>query len=103
MPPFPFWFQGQAYIQAFFAHLIFAGDASNRWQLEAVTANDQPAFALYQRNEATGVYDIFCLEVLTVEAECITRLDHFMMQHATLDGEIESRWFRFFNLPRHRS
>jgi RNA polymerase sigma-70 factor, ECF subfamily len=62
MPPSPTWFRGPAAIGAFAAATVFAihaapqpgGAAVGRWRLLPTSANGQPAFGVYQRDDAVG-------------------------------------------------
>lgn len=98
MPPLPIWFQGHQSIQSFFAQLIFEGNSTNRWTLHSIAVNQQPAFALYRLNEVAKTYDLFCIEVLTVIDNQISRLDHFMTPPTQTNTNHEDHWLKFFNI-----
>jgi RNA polymerase sigma-70 factor (ECF subfamily) len=52
MPPLPTWYAGREAISAAAQEMIFAGDARGRWLMRPLRANRQPAYAIYQRDEA---------------------------------------------------
>ncbi len=91
MPPLPTWYLGRAAIGAAARARIFAGDARGRWRLQPVHANRQPAFAVYQRDEA-GIYRAFGISVLTLEqnqvADSITFLDPALFPRFNLPIEL---------------
>lgn len=83
MPPSPSWYQGRRTIGIFmeaniFGSNVFPGSAQGRWLMRPTRANAQPAFALYLRDEASGVYGAFGIQVLTVEAGRIADLTTFV-------------------------
>jgi RNA polymerase sigma-70 factor (ECF subfamily) len=57
--------------------MVFAGDARGRWLMRPVRANRQPAYAVYQRDEA-GVYHAFGISVLTVDRDQVTDIITFI-------------------------
>ncbi len=78
MPPSPSWYRGQADIRLCLATTIFAGEAKGRWRLRPARANAQPAFGLYQRDEASGAYRVFGLQVLHWEGEHLREVTTFL-------------------------
>lgn len=67
MPPLPLWYQGRAAIGEFVSRVILAGDAKGRWILQPVGANAQPSYAWYRKDEATGNYQAYAIQVLTIQ------------------------------------
>jgi RNA polymerase sigma-70 factor, ECF subfamily len=89
MPPFDGWYQGPANIVALSKkHCPAEGPGDMRFI--PITANDQPAAALYMLNRETGLHEEFQLHVLEVRAGGIS---HVVAFHAG-DGLFES-----FGLP----
>jgi RNA polymerase sigma-70 factor (ECF subfamily) len=74
MPPLRAWFAGRQVVVPFFAATAFA--APGQFRLAPVTANGQPAFAVYQR-EPGGTYHAHAVQVLTVTTAGITRIVAF--------------------------
>jgi len=74
MPPLLTWFAGRDPVLRFVAASLLPGPGLLR--LVPVTANGQPAFAVYQRDER-GIYQAHALEVLTVTAGAIARIVAF--------------------------
>ena len=95
MPPSPSWYRGRASVGASVAATIFKdegmfpGKAAGRWRLQSVGANGQPAFALYQRDEAGGPYRAFGIQVLTIEGGKLAEVANFL----------NPAFFPFFHLP----
>jgi RNA polymerase sigma-70 factor (ECF subfamily) len=91
MPPMPTWYAGREAIIIAAQEIIFAGDAHGRWLMRPVRANQQPACAVYQRDEA-GVYHAFGISVLTLEhnqvADIITFIDPALFPRFNLPLEI---------------
>ncbi len=67
MPPLPLWYQGRSAIKAFVSTVILSGEASGRWILHPVKANGQPAFAWYRRDDPSGRYQAYAIQVLTLQ------------------------------------
>jgi RNA polymerase sigma-70 factor, ECF subfamily len=88
MPPMPTWYAGREAIITAAHTLIFAGEARGRWLMQPVHANQQPACAVYQRDEA-GVYHAFGISVLTIEQDQVADIITF----------IDPALFPRFNLP----
>ncbi len=74
MPPALTWFAGRAAVLRFFA--AQALDVPGRFRLVPVTANGQPAFAIYQR-DSDGAYRADAVTVLTVTPSGIARIVTF--------------------------
>jgi RNA polymerase sigma-70 factor, ECF subfamily len=74
MPPLLTWFAGRRAVVGFVAENLLTGPGGLR--LVAVTANGQPAFAVYRR-EPGGAYRAHALLVLTVTATGIARIVAF--------------------------
>lgn len=89
MPPLPSWYQGRDAIRKFIQATSLAGEAAGRWKLVAIRANGLPGFAFYQREEVTGRYLPFALQVLSFDGELISDVTTF--------GNPEL--FPTFNLP----
>lgn len=94
MPPSASWYAGRAAIRTFIAATVFAdqgmfqGEAFGRWHLLPTHANHQPAYAIYQKNEA-GEYQAFGIHVIDVQADRIAEVVSF------IDPTLTER----FNLP----
>ena len=74
MPPLLTWFTGRPAVTGFVASYLLTGPGGFR--LVPVTANGQPAFAVYQR-EPGGAYHAHAVLVLTVTATGIARIVAF--------------------------
>jgi RNA polymerase sigma-70 factor (ECF subfamily) len=86
MPPVLTWFTGRQTVARFAESQLFTGPGQLR--LVPVTANGQPAFAVYQR-EPGGTYHAHALQVLTVTTSGIARIVAFT----------DPGLFAFFGLP----
>jgi RNA polymerase sigma-70 factor, ECF subfamily len=75
MPPQLTWFQGRQAVIRFTASKLLT--EPGRLRLVQVTANGQPAFAVYQR-EPDGAYHAHALQVLTVSPTGISRIVTFI-------------------------
>jgi RNA polymerase sigma-70 factor, ECF subfamily len=89
MPPSPTWYQGKAAIRKFVMDKILAGDARGRFRLLPTRANGQPAVAWYRRDETTGAYQAFGVQVLTYDGDLLSDITTFP----------NPGLFRFFGLP----
>ena len=87
MPPLRAWFAGRQVVVPFFAATAFA--APGQFRLVPVTANGQPAYAVYQR-ERDGAFRFYAVTVPTVTATGIARIVTFFNPDL----------FRLFGLPR---
>jgi len=67
MPPIPSWYRGRDTIGGVVAKTVFSGEANGRWRLLPTRANRQPAFGLYRRDDAQGVYSAYGIQVLTFD------------------------------------
>jgi RNA polymerase sigma-70 factor (ECF subfamily) len=88
MPPFDGWYQGPADIVAL-SKTHCPAEGAGDMRFIAITANDQPAAALYMLNRETGKHEEFQLHVLEVRPGGIA---HVVAFHA--DGLFEK-----FGLP----
>ncbi len=77
MPPIPTWFHGRAAIEAALQPAIFNANSRGRWRMQAMRANRQLGYAIYQRAEAGG-YDLFGLQILTIDGDQISDVITFM-------------------------
>lgn len=89
MPPFDGWYQGPEDIVAL-SKTHCPAEGAGDMRFIAITANDQPAAALYMLNRETGVHEEFQLHVLEVRQGAIS---HVVAFHAG-DG-----LFAKFGLP----
>jgi RNA polymerase sigma-70 factor (ECF subfamily) len=89
MPPIPSWYQGRDAIGGLVAKTVFRGEARGRWRLLRTRANRQPAFGLYRRDDAHGVYQAYGIQVLTLDGGQI--VDIITFRNAAL--------FPYFKLP----
>ena len=87
MPPLRDWFAGRQVVVPFFAATAFA--APGQFRLVPVTANGQPAYAVYQR-ERDGAFRFYAVTVPTATATGIARIVTFF----------NPGLFRLFGLPR---
>jgi RNA polymerase sigma-70 factor (ECF subfamily) len=88
MPPLPTWYAGREAISAATQMMIFAGEARGRWLMRPMRANRQPAYAVYQRDEAGG-HHAFGISVLTLEQDRVVDIITF----------VDPALFQRFNLP----
>ena len=89
MPPLPSWFSGHEAIRTFISTTILAGKASGRWRLLPVRANGSPGFGFYMRDEKTGTYGAYAIQVLGFEGELLSDVTTFGYPQL----------FPFFGLP----
>jgi RNA polymerase sigma-70 factor, ECF subfamily len=75
MPPRRQWYQGQEAIRWFFSNIW---KSYGGFRLMRTSANDQPAFGLYTRANASAGWDAHSLQVLTLRADRISALTMFM-------------------------
>jgi RNA polymerase sigma-70 factor (TIGR02960 family) len=83
MPPLPAWFDGVDDVAGFLTHRVF----ETPWRLVPITANDQPAFACYQRVD--GAYRLGAVNILSLRDGRISWIAAFV------DPEVVAR----FGLP----
>jgi RNA polymerase sigma-70 factor, ECF subfamily len=88
MPPFDGWYQGPEAIGTL-TRVQCPAEHAGDMRFIALTANGQPAAALYMRNPETGVHEAFQLHVLDVKPEGVSHVVAF------LDTEL----FDKFGLP----
>ncbi len=79
MPPSPSWYRGKEAIRTFIANVALAGDARGRYRFVQTRANGQPAFGWYQRDDASGEFRGFAIQVLTFGADLISDVATFMI------------------------
>ncbi|HSB03540.1 MAG TPA: RNA polymerase subunit sigma-70, partial [Anaerolineales bacterium] len=77
MPPLPSWYQGRTAIRKFLLATSLAGEAAGRWKLLLIRANGLPGFAFYVREENTGKYLPFALQVLSFAGELLSNVTTF--------------------------
>lgn len=87
MPPVPVWYRGRDNIVAALGGGVFAGAASGRWLLIPSSANLQPAYAVYQRDES-GAYQPFGIQVVSIRAGYVDSVTTFL----------DTRLFPFFDM-----
>jgi RNA polymerase sigma-70 factor, ECF subfamily len=75
MPPLPAWLRGKDNVLRFFARYILTEPGLHKMVLTA--ANGQPAAAAYRR-AADGRFEAHAIQVLTVTAGGISRIDAFL-------------------------
>jgi len=75
MPPFPTWYAGRDAVAGFVGSRLLT--APGDFELAAVTANGQAAFAVYRRAEQ-GLYHAHALQVLTLTTTGIARIVAFV-------------------------
>jgi RNA polymerase sigma-70 factor, ECF subfamily len=88
MPPFDGWYQGPEAIGTL-TRVQCPAEGPGDMRFIALTANGQPAAALYMRNPETGVHEAFQLHVLDVKPDGVSHVVAF------LDTEL----FDKFGLP----
>lgn len=92
MPPMPSWYLGREAISAALRHFAFVGADQYRWRIQPLAANDQPAFAIYGRGALDEPHKLFGLQVLTIHANLISRMDTFLdparLRHFDLPQEL---------------
>jgi RNA polymerase sigma-70 factor (ECF subfamily) len=75
--PLPSRYQGRTAILAFLLETSLSGDAVGRWRLLPIRANGLPGFAFYVRDENTGKYLPFALQVLSSEGDLLSNVTTF--------------------------
>lgn len=88
MPPIPAWYRGRESVGLFIASAILTGEAGGRWHLRPTRANSQPAFAVYERDDA-GIYRAYGLQVLTFDGNQLAEMTIF----------VDPEWVPRFGLP----
>jgi RNA polymerase sigma-70 factor, ECF subfamily len=76
MPPLRDWFRGHEAIRAFLAGWPLSGEW--RWRALRIRASGQEALAFYSWDPATGAFERFALNVLTLRGEKIAEVDAFL-------------------------
>jgi RNA polymerase sigma-70 factor, ECF subfamily len=87
MPPWLQWYAGRGTIRSFFEA---AWKTCGGLRLVPTAANGQPAFAVYERSAADGLWAAHSIQVLTIEHNAISTMTLF----------VEPRLFEAFGLPR---
>ena len=72
MPPETTWYAGRHAVGQFIATRIFPG--AGRLRLLTTAANDQPAVAVYRRDDSGGTFRPYALQVLTLDGHRIARI-----------------------------
>jgi RNA polymerase sigma-70 factor (ECF subfamily) len=75
MPPWQQWYAGREAIRSFFGK---AWNAYGGFRLVPTAANQQPAFAVYCRADASAPWSAHSIQVLTLERDTISALTMFM-------------------------
>jgi RNA polymerase sigma-70 factor (ECF subfamily) len=93
MPPLPSWYRGRSAVARIISAMAFAGNAQNRWRMLPTSANDQPAFAFYERAETQSDYRAYGLQVLAIRGGLIAGIIAFVggpiVQHFGLPLTLE--------------
>jgi RNA polymerase sigma-70 factor (ECF subfamily) len=74
MPPWLQWYEGRGAIRSFFAT---AWQACGGVRLVPISANGQPAFAVYEHDSADGQWHAHAIHVLTIRDQAIAALTAF--------------------------
>lgn len=82
MPPTPSWYQGRGPIAAWLSANLMAGDARGRFRLLETAANGAPAFALYQLDPGSGLYQARAIQVVQLEEDGLIREVHTFLNPA---------------------
>jgi RNA polymerase sigma-70 factor (ECF subfamily) len=77
MPPTPSWYLGRANIGGLVSRTIFGGSARGRWRLLPTRANGQTGYGLYKRDEASGSYMAYGIQVVTFAGDAIADITTF--------------------------
>jgi RNA polymerase sigma-70 factor, ECF subfamily len=72
MPPERAWFAGRDAVAQFFADRIWANIGTVQCRL--TTANGQPAIATYRGDESDGIFRLYAIQVLSLNADQITAI-----------------------------
>lgn len=76
MPPLPNWYRGIDTVSAFVRAVPLG--SCGRWRTREVTANAQPAVALYLRTDEIDDYRAWSLNVLSVQGDAISEVTSFI-------------------------
>lgn len=82
MPPLPAWYRGRDAICAFVRQDLFRGAGAGFGRAVPVSANAQPAFALYRYDTENQCYQAFGISVLTLGQGNIARITTFLGERA---------------------
>ncbi len=66
MPPFASWYQGREAIQAMLSMAAFDPEKPAHWRLSPTQANGQAAYVLYRKARATGKYQAFGIQLVSL-------------------------------------
>jgi RNA polymerase sigma-70 factor (ECF subfamily) len=75
MPPVPLEYQGRELTRQFLRNVAFTPGRSFR--VQPTRANGQPAFGIYPRDEATGLYRAYGVIVFTLSGEAVSAITRF--------------------------
>jgi RNA polymerase sigma-70 factor (ECF subfamily) len=78
MPPLPQWVQGAREIGASLAAMILTPGSSGVFRLVPTSANGLPAFAIYQRDAATGEHRALSIQVVEIVDERVASISAFL-------------------------
>ncbi len=73
MPPYLSWYAGQEAIRALLVAIPFRSREKNRWRLYLTHANAQPAFVVYEANEAKNSYRAVGVQIVTLDYSQLPR------------------------------
>jgi RNA polymerase sigma-70 factor (ECF subfamily) len=76
MPPNPAWVRGIDDIRSLVGRAIFGGEVG-RWRLLPATANGEPGFGLYRRDEQDGLYHAYGVQVVSFDGDQIAAITTF--------------------------
>jgi RNA polymerase sigma-70 factor (ECF subfamily) len=88
MPPLPAWFDGREAVARFFAERVLA----TPWRLVRLRANGQPGLACYVRQPGHADFTLGAVNVLSVRAGAITRIDGFVDPAMLAGADVPLRW-----------
>ncbi|HLY28754.1 MAG TPA: RNA polymerase subunit sigma-70 [Aggregatilineales bacterium] len=89
MPPIPAWYRGRSEIKTLIESVVFAGRSAGHFRLVSTSANNAPAFVVYERT-ANNTFHPTAIQVLMVRDDKIARMDDFIAP----DPELISRFER---------
>jgi RNA polymerase sigma-70 factor, ECF subfamily len=94
MPPLASWFGPRDVMAKFLAAFPMSG--SWRWKALRTTANAQPALGFYAWDEATGAYEAFALNVLSLRGDKVKDVTAFIIRTTELEHDEQfHRWVDF--------
>ena len=92
MPPAPLEYQGRELTRQFLSVVAFR--PGREFRVQPTRANGQPAFGLYPRDEATGLFRAYGVIVFTLSGgavSAITRFDNSLLGHFGLPRTLPER------------